>query len=455
MKKNIIYSIGIAAMMVFFFSCEKDDYTGHSTLKPTNPTATITVPGAIVTLQEQAISYTYTITLSEPQVVDVAFYVFKVEGTATEGTADNGGDFVIKTPLVVIPASFTTGSAIIEFSTDNIFEDTETLKIQIGDSRTGNCTFTPATVEYSITNATSNILTAHLTWETDVAEVVGLNLDPDEAVNLRMLIIDEGADTICATINSASFETFDEFNNLANGTYLIATDIASVINAGDFNAIITISMELAFSQDGVFTSTLEFPNVVTTVTPCATYRTYLAKVTKTGNTYSLTKDISYSWSTPLPGLSATWYGTEFEGAYPSEVVTQMNGADLTILGLGYGWISDFWGEEIVTEVAATIEFDWTEHGKINIPQQPYFTTLYEGTEYPYEIVGSGVVNTCGNYTTMTIEYDLIQDGFSTATWTYNKHYMSTPLFVAILTLDPNGKIIKKEMINKPDLTQKP
>ena len=465
MKKILKYnSIVLMVLLFFIFSCDKEDYTDYSTLVPTKPTVTITVANSNITLVEQNATYTFDVTLSEAQISDVAVYITVVEG----GTATLNEDFIIDnmSNKVNIPASKLSGTAVIKVLADDLQEPTETFTIQIGDERTGNVNITYATVNFTITNSVQPELTVDLSWETDIADVIGdVGLDPDEIVDLRFLIIDPSDESVVLVIDGGSFESFGTLTDtladgsyLADGDYVIAVDIYSTINLGYVNVPITLDLELKFNQYGVHNSVIyEFPAAMTNEYVCTEYRTLLATITKTGSDFTLVKALSY-WNeiATLDRLTGTWNGVDAETAYtpnePSQATSAIVNDTLRITGLGFGWMNNFWGEVVDSGGTAYVIVD-LENGTLDIPDQYYMTTLYGGEiQDDYTIVGTGTFATCG-YSTMKIEYEVTNYETAWAAWCYANGYMSTPLFVATLTLDPDGKW--RVVSNKPIDFEKP
>ncbi|MBK7131714.1 MAG: hypothetical protein IPH69_02515 [Bacteroidales bacterium] len=79
---------------------------------------------------------------------------------------------------------------------------------------------------------------------------------------------------------------------------------------------------------------------------CSSYRVYLGYVTKTGTSYTFTKEVSK----PVSVYSGVWYGVDKADVdYDSEVETYQ-GCSLQIKGLVNGWMTEFWGEVIVKGV---------------------------------------------------------------------------------------------------------
>lgn len=276
-----------------------------------------------------------------------------------------------------------------------------------------------------------------MTWTTDVKSVVGLDLAPDAAVNLRLLILKADKVTNAATpVNTASFEEFAGFNTLVDGTYYVVTDIASTINAGDFNKSFNININLAFNQRGSYNQSLAFDKVMTNKFNCSAYKTVLATIVKTGNTYTMDKAVSNILPAPPAVMAGTWHGSDF--GYASTVVTTIASGKLLIDGVGTGWMSDpvdGWGEvpqqtwpaEVVLNLCA---------GTVTIANQKFMETKYKGELQPlYYIQGSGTYTTSGAFPTLKLSYDFIQSGSSIA------KYFGVTAFTATLTLDPAAKTL--------------
>ena len=278
------------------------------------------------------------------------------------------------------------------------------------------------------------ILDLNMTWSTDAKAVIGLDVDPLKAVDLRLLI--RKADkTSQATVNTiGGFQEYKKWNTLPDGKYYIAIDVYSTIDAGDFNSPIDISIDLTFKQRGTMNDVESFANVMTNQFVCTAYRVYLGYLVKAGSTYTFTKEVTY----PVSVYSGTWFGVDKgDTDYDSQVVTYQ-GCSLQIKGLIYGWMSDFWGEVIVKGGSASITIDPVA-GTVNIPLQYYCTTKYNGAVQPtYSIQGSGTYDASGAYPKMTIKYTLIQAGVDLGQWMMDNDYMATNKFEADLTLDPAG-----------------
>lgn len=428
--KKYIYSLILFTVTGLMFSCDDEDFTGDSTLTPSSPSIAVTVPNAAAFV-EQDTTFTFTVELSEPQVVDVAVYIFQSGGTATAGS-----DFTF-TNRVVIPAYRTEASGTIEILTDDENEETEGFELTVGDHRTANASITPVTTSFTILNSREDVLESTLSWSTNALEVIGLELDPQEVADYRMLILNASDSSIVTVIDpGATYEAYHGYDSLPDGDYLIATDLYATIDAGDLNAPITVSFQLEFYQYGVQSTTLSFSDVTENTSSCSGKRIYLATVTKAGTTYTIGEsvgvDISYSEATSIgtfSGVDTRLDGLPWNGS--SQVSVSSNAGQLVIDGLNVEFMEVIWGEEIQTSVAVNMNID-LEALTIDIPEQYIFTTLYNGTLYDYNIVGTGTIDDiCTG--AMTLEYEMIQDGFEVGAWLNANGYSSDEIFTAILT----------------------
>jgi hypothetical protein len=269
-------------------------------------------------------------------------------------------------------------------------------------------------------------LDVSMAWTTDIKTVIGVDLAPDKAVNLRMLIYKSDKVTLAVpVINTASFEDFPNFSTLADGVYFIATDIASTVNAGDLNQAFDISINLTFKQRGILSQVIPFTNVMTNANPCPLFRTYLVKVTKAGNTFTVDQAVS-DVTPPI----ITWNGTD--GGSASQVTTLATCASPTMTGLGFGWMLDYWGEVIIS--GGTLNYTISGN-TITIPLQAYCKTTYLGAaQTPYFIQGTGTINNSGAFPVWTIHYDFKQ----------GNHFIvadpldgwPTPYLEAVITTNP-------------------
>ena len=135
--KFIKYSTVILTLSILFIGCEKDDFTGHSRLKPTSPVITVTLP-ALADLDDPTQDvFDITVTMSVAQIVDVA-----VHSIQTGGDAVAHDDYDIE-DRIIIPKGETVGVFSLHINTDELLEGPRTVVLQIGDARTANADITP------------------------------------------------------------------------------------------------------------------------------------------------------------------------------------------------------------------------------------------------------------------------------------------------------------------------
>ncbi len=195
-----------------------------------------------------------------------------------------------------------------------------------------------------------------------------------------------------------------------------------------------------------------FTSLITGLSPATVYYVKAYATNYAGIGYGDELQFTTNEGGGIDELVGAWQGIDAETVYTpgelSQVVTAINNNQLEVIGLGFGWLLNFWGEEVIDSNYVVIDINLND-GTLNIPEQDYLTTLYGEVEYSYTIYGSGSFD-FGTYPTMTIEYELNQDGFLCADWCYNNGYLTTEKFVANLTLDPDGKIIDVKTRRKFD-----
>jgi hypothetical protein len=285
-------------------------------------------------------------------------------------------------------------------------------------------------------------LNMKMTWTTDAKSVVNLDLAPEKAVDLRLLILkSDKVTTATSIINTGGFEEYGKFNTLVDGTYYIATDIASTVNfnSGSANVPFDISINLQFLQRGTvldpginsYAKNIVLTNVMTNKFNCSSYKTVLAKVVKAGSTYTIDKSVSFIVPAPPAKLAGTWHGSDF--GYTSTVTTAITGGKLLIDGVGTGWMNDpvdGWGEVPTATYPAEVVVNLCA-GTVTIANQKFMQTTWKGDpQTPYYIQGTGTFDLSGAYPVLVLNYDFIQGGTSIA------KYFGVTTFKATLTLDP-------------------
>lgn len=439
MKNIKILSFFLALVMVFT-GCEEEDYTGYSTLTPSNPTVSVDL-GTITAVSDGVkSSHTINLSMDMAQIVDVNVHVLVVEGTATLDT-----DYSLSGNMVTIAAGRTTAKLVVSVLGDEVFEETETFKIQIGDERTANATITPVTADFTITNATEGDLAVALDWASniDVYDVAGEVLAGDDIADLFLEVTDAAG---TAVADNALVET------LADGVYSIGVGINSAIDLGDQGDVM-LDIYLDLAQVGVFTDAYEFTSLfpISKAEYC-NLAVPLLTVTKAGSTWTVEEvaaDViggDYGGTDgPIDGISALIYG--------SAVEVIKCGNNYYIDGLAQGIVSgsNWWGEDIASSALLPITFN--ADGSITVADQHLLTSLYAGSLYDYSIA-----NVTGTWTaspmTLHIQYTVLQDGWDFSDYVFGSGYSSGPYFVADVVLGAANPS-KKSVVSNSPLATKP
>lgn len=162
MKKISIAFLSTLFLIVFVSGCKKDEHKNYSTLVKTSPTVKIEgVPSSIIVREDTAdVIATISVSLSEPQIVDIHVPISQIDGDA-----EQDADYELSTTELVFPA-YTTGpqTFTVTILDDDIPEADETFKLQIGNDKVANATITPVTMDVTITNATSMDLDMSFNW---------------------------------------------------------------------------------------------------------------------------------------------------------------------------------------------------------------------------------------------------------------------------------------------------
>ncbi|MBL7887519.1 MAG: hypothetical protein JNJ52_12280 [Flavobacterium sp.] len=173
MKKilNSKLSLSLLFSALLLTSCEKDDFTGDSTLEvATDVVGTISLTSPLTTSQNvreaDEDSFSYTITLNKPQSKDIHISVIQVSGTA------DGDDFEFDNDIV-IPAYSLTGSGTITIHNDDLQEGDENFTLKIGNINTSNASVPSATVTFVITDCYSDLAGTYNYSTTNVSAPTG------------------------------------------------------------------------------------------------------------------------------------------------------------------------------------------------------------------------------------------------------------------------------------------
>lgn len=411
--------------MTFIIACSEDDLTGASTLSATAPSLTVSLDFANdQTLVEQEISYGFTVSISEPQIVDININLSMIEGTATLGD-----DFSIP-PNVTIPAGSTSVSDVISIHADELIEDTETAIIKIATGTEANVTdINDQTVSFSIANLTEGDLAITMSWSTSttITDNFGSPIDATNAGDLRLLITDTPYTTVIGEADGASFEAYTIESDLNDGEYYVVADFyASTDIPTNFD------LTLTFDQTGVINSqTHTFAEALNNASICEDNYYVMAKITKTGDSYTLEEIGSSNFvTTAWSGFDT--YDVFAPDGWDSKITSSIDCDGTYFLGINSEWMTNVWQEEI--QVANNVYYTINESGVITIPSQPIFTTLYNGDLYDYTVSGTGIYDDSGDSPVIHIEYILDQAGTDVGAYWNSEEGMDTPYFVADISL---------------------
>ena len=441
MKKIKILSIFLM-LIIAFAGCKKDDFTGHSTQVPTNPTITVdlgTIPTVIDGVTQK---HKITLNMDVAQIVDVAVHITVLDGTATQDE-----DYSVPN-VVTIAAGRTSASFEVTFIPDENYEPTETFKIQIGDERTANASINPVTQNYSIINYTENDLKVGLSWAaaTDVYDVNGNLYDDDVLADMILTVYDVTGDSVLIEADGGTFEELILADSIADGEYRVLASFFGVEDLGDQGSV-DLNLSVNAYQIGIQDATLSFDEALNTVANIDN-TIYLTVIDKIGSTWTMTEFGGFT-ADELDFASATWNDGLGDGwmpdfMYPNQVVIAGTTGSYTIDGLSFGWMVDFWGETITTSTPVNITF--SDDGSLEILFQYTMTTDYGGNPYDYDIYSeSGSWNRYMTPIALTIIYQLDQDGFIPAEYYGGTAYNENDYFIA----DIIQTGVKKRSINKP------
>ncbi|OMP30256.1 hypothetical protein [Mangrovimonas sp. DI 80] len=429
MKNNFIKISLLALATIFTTSCSDDDLTGHSTKEPSSPTLSVALDFAnSQTLVEEETTYGFTVSISEPQIVAVRVYLEQTGGDATDGE-----DFSFP-HSVTIPAGSTSVSDVIAIHADDLIEETETATIKIGTGFESNVSaVNEQIVTFSIENLVEGDLMIGLSWEASemTTDNSGVEIDATDLADLRLLVTDVPYTQILGGADGGSFESFTISSDSDDGEYYIVSDFYDAVDISR-----ELNLTLTLDQVGVINGdTYTFSNALSTDFLCVDNYFILGKVTKTGGSYTFEEVGTNNFASQLK----SWGGIDSvdalgpEGGYPSHVTTQVDCEGKLIYGLNREWMQTTWGESIQTE--GTVYYTVDESGNVTIPSQYIFTTLYSGALYDYTVSGTGVLDESVTPATLTINYELDQEGFSPSQWLYTNGYSDTTYFAASLVLE--------------------
>ncbi|MCF6212734.1 MAG: hypothetical protein L3J45_01775 [Flavobacteriaceae bacterium] len=395
-NKSVFSFLLALTLSLFIVSCEQEKNTGLSTFLPPAPTLSVTTDASSTSLIEDNSVYTFTATLSTPQLVDVKLFISQIAGNATLGA-----DYTVD-GSIVIPAGATSATGKIKILSDNLPEGTESLTIQIGDNRTANANLTPATMEFSILNYTAGDLSLDFSWSLGsiATDDTGAAISPTAFADLRLLLsagpnnldIVDGAD-------GGSFESYVLGADAPDGEYYVVADYYAVSKI-----VRDINLNLTFNQAGVISNlSYDFPAALNSGNSCSSVYYVMAKIVKVGSSYSLTQV-----ATKSPVNAAPFIGTatavvdewaDYGVGDQTNIIAVPGDPNSFIIDTPsfMGWIANNDTAYMVVTIDpntgdATVQAnEWFDYG------QPGGG----GDEY-----GSGFVNACSGEINLKITYDL-------------------------------------------------
>jgi len=349
--KSIFSYAAALAIGLFVASCEQEDNTGWSTFSPTSPAITITTEVTDVTLVENDQEYTFTVTLSEAQLVDVKVYPIQVGGDATVGD-----DYTISGSLVISAGSLSS-TGKIKILKDDLIEPTETVKIQIGNEKTANAAITPATMNFTILNYTEGDLVLDMSWAMSekTTDSSGEVIKPTDFADLVLTISSTpDLDGAIDSADGAGFETIVLSGDEPNGDYYVVSSFWSANT--DIDRDLDLNLEL--NQSGIINGdSYEFSGALNSMISCEEIYYVMGKITKVGTSYTFENIAEKSEVTAAPFI-----GT-------ATVVID-------------DWADDYIDDEIIIEAGSTpYEFyiRMTTNPYINNPDTAYLIMTIDPT----------------------------------------------------------------------------
>lgn len=379
----------------FLVGCSSDDATGDSTMTPSNPTLSVALDfNNTETLVEANMDYAFTVSISEPQIVDVSVNLSQIGGDATEGA-----DFTFP-HAVRITAGSTSASGVISILEDDLIEDTETAVIQIATGTESNVNSNGQTVTFNIANLVNGDLLTGLTWD-----AAGFNFPDGSAMegpdlaDLRLLVTDVPYTEIIGGADGSGFESYTLSADSPDGSYYIVTDWYSAFDAGDggdFNVDVTVS----FNQTGVINDLeYSFPAALNSGNSCASVYYILAQVDKSGDNYTITPLGENSPVTAAPFVgTATITADDWADYAPGDSIEVEAGANE----------NEFWIRAYDNPYISNPD---TAYMVCTIDPATGNVTVMSNEDFDYgcsegDVTGTGVVNACAGTIDLVLTFGL-------------------------------------------------
>ena len=283
--KKFLFSFAIAAMgiiLVGLSSCTKqEDFTGHATAKAANANGSLDMTGSHSYVEpKEDMVIPFTLTLSEPQIVDVIINVTHLPG----GTATVDADFSYD-HQITIPAHHTSGVCEVKILADAVSEYDESFTLQFGDSTTTNVNFTTKKVDFSIT---SHDLALVFDWG-GTADLNGTSISFCDSVDMDIYVMD--VDTTDLGIYGAATGACPEsltISNFENGDYYLWVNLYLSNVKPDAGTIeIPLAITVARGSDAFQSISAPAESLITSMDPDGAFKS-LIKVTVSDDAFVIT-----------------------------------------------------------------------------------------------------------------------------------------------------------------------
>lgn len=283
MKKIHFLLPALLAVFVGIASCDKEDYTGQSTLQATDAVGTLTW-SAPASITETDTVFPFKVTLDKPQIVDVHIYISQTGGNATAGE-----DFSF-TDEIIIPAFRTEGSGELKISNDTEIEGTETITLKIGDDRLSNLNMAPQSKTIELLNAVSPDLDLTFDWSGNVmVDTTSVALCDAVDIDIFLGSVDE-PDFSLPYAATADCPEHLVMSGLPDGEYYVWANLwASSIAPAD-GSVIPFPVTTIASQAGLFENEAYSQaenNIILSTDEAENTFKKVVKITKSGINYTI------------------------------------------------------------------------------------------------------------------------------------------------------------------------
>ena len=398
-NKFLKISFSFLAFLLMFSCDSNDDYTNDSVVKAVSPSLAVSLSFANeTTLIEQEASYMFSVAITEAQIADVIVNLAQTDGTATAGE-----DFTMPSS-VTIKRGTLSASGEITILADELPEETETVTIQIGLGNESNVSgVTSETVTFNIANLTDGDLVVGMSWaaSSTVTNNYGEEIDAYALADLRLLLTDSPYTTVYDAADGAGAESYVLSGAAPDGEYSFVADFY----AANYEIEADLNLTLTFDQVGVINGqTHSFAAALSTLDVCADLNYVMAKITKSGNSYSFEE----------VGEKSSFNQNIFAGTYSEVSDSNVNGwltagatmtagtlpGELIVAGI-YEGLFEYWGESFQPGFGneGLVKIYLNSDGTVTLPNQ--YAGQTEPGPYDYYYNGSGTYNVCEKTITLS------------------------------------------------------